>query len=69
MDNIRNFIDRVERVNTYYNAIDNLPPTYTVGRECGFPQFIPDPISKQEIRKRIDEANEAEKAITNRNHK
>lgn len=46
MDKLTAFGQRIKQVNTYYNAINDLPPTYKTGEACCFTQFIPDPVSK-----------------------
>jgi len=49
----------------YINALNNLPPTYEIGSVAGFSQFIPDPISNENLKIRLDAVNKAEKKLEN----
>ena len=58
----------------YVDAINDLPPTYKRGEEIngycgdlgkgelGMKQIFPDPVSEYSIKKKLDRANQAEKA-------
>ena len=46
----------------YVDSILDLPPTYTIGEQFNFEQWIPDPETPDSIQIKLDAANKAQKA-------
>lgn len=57
------FFERFMASYDYVNALHELPPTYTIGETCNFPQFIPDPISPAVLEQRLNAVDIAEKKL------
>ena len=63
------FIERWQASSEYINAIHELPPTYNTGEDLGFNQYFHDPISDNELRRKLDNVNNAEKKLNEINSK
>jgi hypothetical protein len=53
------FRERWSSASNYVRAINDLPPTYTIGDKFRFHQFIPDPVSPQEMQRKLDDVTRA----------
>ena len=44
----------------YVDAINALPPTYTLGGQLQIKQYVPDPVNGEQIKRALEKAQKAE---------
>jgi hypothetical protein len=48
--NKNGFLKRFQATGEYVKALQDLPPNFEIGSECGFNQYVPDPVSRENIK-------------------
>lgn len=62
------FFERASAANKYYNANNNLPPTYSM-EKYGVKQFIPDPETPASIAWKLEAVRKAEENLNDVNER
>lgn len=57
------FSERWTVASDYVNALHELPPNYNTGEDLGFNQYFADPVTNQELKRKLDDVDKAEQKL------
>lgn len=63
------FFERFKAAGEYVQALQDLPPNFETGSDCGFNQYIPDPVSRENIKMAQENVVKKEQAFFKMNNK